>query len=182
MEKTVFVPLRSLYDSNDAGSKIRVLESFSDFICKHKNDNVERFLKEQCIRFEDGGLARTYLAFDSEDGKLLGYFALAIKSIDLTGLSGGKRIELALTTKLDHSPAYLIGQLAKDKNFGSRLAKGQLLTEALSYIKSACNIVGGRVVYLDCEDNTDLINYYCASGFTLLRAKDNGDKQLFMKI
>ena len=182
MENIDTIPLSALYDMNDADSKIKLLESFSNFECKLKNENVERFIKHQCIRFEDEGLARTYVLFCKTKQDILGYFSIAIKSIDLHGLSGGKKIDFALTTKLDHSPAYLIGQLGKHKNCGKRLAKGQLLNKALSFIQGARDIVGGRVVYLDCENEQNLVDYYCESGFTLLRTKENGDKQLFMKL
>ena len=50
----------------------------------------------------------------------------------------------------------------------------ELLLEAISYIKTVQNYVGGCLVYLDCKDN--LIDYYKEMGFSFIQQRKKPDK------
>ena len=178
----VISPLKELYNPNSEDSKNRLLGSFLSFECVTKSEDVESFLKEKCIWFEERDLSRTFLVFDETAKELLGYFSLAIKSIDIQDVSNTVRKKFAGTTETDHSAAYLIGQIGKDKKCGKRLVKYQILDEALRYIQRSRDFVGGRVVYLDCKNQPDLIKYYQDAGFAFLREREDGDVQMYMRI
>ncbi|UYZ67635.1 hypothetical protein LP090_05095 [Moraxella bovis] len=52
-----------------------------EFACP-KNPDVERFLHQKALRFEESHNARTYLIL-SEMGEILAYFSLSFKEVDL---------------------------------------------------------------------------------------------------
>jgi hypothetical protein len=178
----VVTPLVELYNPNDEDSKRMLLESFSLFKCAQRSDDVEDFLKSKCIQFEERDLARTFIVFDEIAFDILGYFALAIKSIDLKDESKTTKKRIASDVNAAHSAVFLIGQLAKSDKCGTRLAKNQLLKEAIKHIQRARAEVAGRIVYIDCKNDEKLIKYYSDAGFNLLRTREDGYAQMFMRI
>ena len=56
----------------------------SEYSCD-KNFDVERFLKNSAIEFTKKNQSVTYLVFSTEDGELLGYFAIALKVLTVNG-------------------------------------------------------------------------------------------------
>ncbi|HFQ6412510.1 TPA: GNAT family acetyltransferase, partial [Listeria monocytogenes] len=68
--------------------------------------------------------------------------------------------------------SYLIGQLGKNYNSISKKAKAasgnDILGLAYEKIKEANAIVGGRIVYIECENNIKIIKFYEENGFRLL--------------
>ena len=69
-------------------------------------------------------------------------------------------------------PAYLIGQLARSEK-SSKGSGVQILTTALEYISEASDIVGGRLIYLDCVPDKE--QYYKDNGFKILQRKHNSN-------
>ncbi len=138
----------------------------SDFSCP-MNADVETFLIRSASLFAKQGIAATHLVFASYQGKqcLAGYFTLANKhfhiAIDKRGMNSELRRRLA------KFGAPLIAQLGKNYSSGyDKLITGREL------LKMACNTVrdiqlalGGRFVYLECEDKPGLVEFYESNGF-----------------
>ncbi|MBQ7644005.1 MAG: GNAT family acetyltransferase, partial [Spirochaetales bacterium] len=90
----------------------------SEFSCE-RNQDVEDFLKRQAIDFTNKHQSVTYLVFATDDAQLLGYFALTIKPITVSGesFSNTVRKKLSRVSVLDEEEntyslaAYLIAQL-----------------------------------------------------------------------
>jgi hypothetical protein len=154
------------------------LESIlSEFSCE-KNPDVERFFKEQSIDFTKKNQSVTYLVFENEDATLVGYFTLAIKpiSVNAAGFSNTMRRKIARVSELDESTgtyylsAYLVAQLGKNYTDGAneKVAGEQLLQAAVETIKELQYMAGGMVVFLEAEDEPELINFY---------EKENGFKR-----
>lgn len=150
-----------------------MLSSFSS----PKNKDVEDFLKNNAVQFARQNLAPTNLVYANCDKGcfLCGYFTLTIKTIEVNKLIVGRRIFDKLKKfgtydkfiKKCTIPAPLIAQLGKNYADGcDKFIKGsELLQMACDEVKKAQRIVGGKVVYLECEDAEKLTDFYKRNGF-----------------
>ena len=127
---------------------------------------------------ERAGLTRTYLMIDDEkwaQGSLQinGYFSVALKVLYF-GENIGKEFisEICGDDKKKNCPAYLIGQLARSEKT-PKGSGGFYLKTALEYIMQASDLVGGRLIYLDCTENKK--EYYEDHGFRFLQDKHKSD-------
>ena len=167
-----------LEDYDEASFK----EALSTFVCvkpeEEDSKDVMRFLVEDAIPMERAGLTRTYLIIDDEkwaNGALQidGYFSVALKVLYF-----GENIEKEFITEIcgddekKNCPAYLIGQLARSEKVSKGSGSAYLKT-ALEYISSASDLVGGRLIYLDCTQNKE--KYYEEHGFHFLQKKHRSD-------
>lgn len=146
----------------------------SEFSCK-KNPDVERFLKEQSIEFTKKNQSVTYLVFANEDAALVGYFTLAIKpiSVNVSGFSNTMKRKIARVSECDKASstytlsAYLVAQLGKNFANGAneRTTGEQLLQAAVDTIKELQFMAGGMVVFLEAENQEQLMRFYEKNGF-----------------
>jgi len=155
--------------------KVRLF--LSTFSCPLHLD-VEIFLRQKAIVFEQQGLARTHIVFASHKKKpvLVGYFALTSKVIvaKKSVFSGSMRKRLSKFAKhnMDSDscilPAPLIGQLGKNFHGGynKQITGTELLALACDTVAEAQLLIGGsKVVYLECEDKPRLTDFYSRNGF-----------------
>ena len=148
----------------------------SDFSCP-QNKDVENFLLVKAVEFARQGYSQTHLVFASYKEKpvLVGYFTLANKYIAIKSSSRviSKNMQRRLSkfgqynevTKSYYISALLIGQLGKNANYDNIITGGELLRLACETVKEAQNIVGGKFVYLECEDKDRLKEFYKTNGF-----------------
>lgn len=164
--------------------EIRTKEILSGFSCP-MNKDVEYFLRSKAIEFSKQGLAQTQLVFTSYKGEvvLVGYFTLAIKEIVLqkkTVLNSNwrKRAKrFAIRSDIDggyHVPAPLIGQLGKnfENGYNILITGDELLKLALDKVRESQMILGGKFVYLECEDKEKLVDFYTENGFVEFGHRD----------
>ncbi len=154
-----------------------LMEVFSFFNCS-KDPDISNFLINNAIEFEKKRIARTYLIIDDINGKIKGFVSIALKSLDTAhDLSNSQRKKILKHSSEDNIACYLIGHLCRDdateKGFGK-----ELLEIAISYIKTASNIVGGRLVYLDCKQ--ELMGYYESFGFKYLQVNKENNQLIQM--
>lgn len=165
--------------SIENSDKTSLQEVFSSFKSYKGDKDIESFLQKKAIANEEQNISRTYLMINDEqwaNGKVQidGYFSLALKVVKLEDISNTKK--KAISKSADHDvSAYLIGQLARSKGTDKGIGK-LVLEEALSRIKSSQDLVGGRIVYLDCKET--LKPYYEKQGFKELQ-KNPGDETLW---
>ena len=149
----------------------------SDFSCPY-NPDVEHFIKFTAIEFAKQSIAVTYLIMASykENYVLAGYFTLANKTfaIEKDGLpskSWRRRISkfatFDSTIKRYTLSAPLIGQLGKNysNSYNTLISGDELLKLALDKVHETQRIIGGKIVYLECEDKDKLIDFYSQNGF-----------------
>ena len=152
-------------------------EILSTFSCP-MNDDVERFLtKRSAIDFATQGVSQTFLVYASYKKKnvLCGYFTIANKYIVVNkhSVSGALRRRLRKFAMPSAEKddlvimAPLIAQLGKNYANGySELITGdELLKMAEDQIRLAQRIIGGKVVYLECEDIDRLKDFYSSNGY-----------------
>lgn len=166
----------SLKDMYDAIGEEKVKEIVKDFECDLSKD-VEYFIKEKAIQFLRLGIAKTFLVSTTYKGKnvIVGYFSLTNKvtRIKKNALSNSLKKRLnRFAEKSDLEKYYvislpLIGQLGKNyKNDYNKLISGdELLKLACDKVKEAQNILGGKFVFLECEDKPKLKEFYESNGF-----------------
>ncbi|MGN1317493.1 MAG: N-acetyltransferase [Lachnospirales bacterium] len=160
----------------------RTKNILSSFECP-LNKDVERFLKEKAIEFSKQGISRTHLVYWysnsdkwGEEKELVGYYAIAHRSLIIhkSAVSNGMWKKIIKHGKVDAKDgkcifsALLIGQLGKNfANGNNYLIEGnELLELALNKIRAVQNEIGGKITYLECEDNEKLIEFYENNGFT----------------
>ncbi len=163
----------ALGDDHEAGEPA-LIKLLSGFSCP-KNPDVERFLKKSAIEFTKKNQSVTYLVFSKDNGEMLGYFTLALKSLTIRGemVSNTTKRKLLRISELDEKSdtytmsAYLIAQLGKNYADGrDREITGKNLIElAWIIIERTQYMLGGMVTFLEAENEEKLLSFYQANRF-----------------
>lgn len=137
-----------------------------EFSCP-RNAEVETFLKFRAVARKKSSVS--YLVLDGES-RLLGYFTLAHKSLCVRSERLSKNRQRRLRNCCGHDDgngvfnvsAFLIAQLGR--NFAISRQEGisgeELLRLAMRKLCEAQRLVGGGVVFLECEDHERLLSFY----------------------
>jgi len=170
----MLIPLKTLIDQDMTTTD----EVISSFICPSDPD-IESFLKTRAIKFENASKSRTYLLFDEEavhngELRLMAYFTIALHVLVVPeGFSGNqvKKLDGFSSTlrgrRLSEFPCYLIGQLGKNATYPAYSITGDVIMEyALGVIGQSSELVGGRIILIECKPIDDLINFYRRNGFS----------------
>lgn len=151
-------------------------EFLSTFICP-LNKDVEEFLKFKAIEFAKQGIGITYIVVASykERPILVGYYTIANKHITLDPNNMSKAIKKKITRfavydkniKKYIMTAPLIGQLGKNYSSVTKelITGNELLKMACDRVEDVQKAIGGRMVYLECEDHVRLKEFYENYGF-----------------
>lgn len=179
----------SLIDALNASGESAVQKALSSFSSPQNND-IENFLKNNAIPFARQNIAPTTLvyAYAENDWKLCGYFTLTIKTIDIEKINVSsdlfKRVRKFGAYDKEKQkctiPVPLIAQLGKNyANDCNKLIKGsELLNLACDEVRKAQYIIGGKAVYLECEDTPNLTDFYYKNRFReFSRRKLDKDEQ-----
>lgn len=148
----------------------------SDFSCP-LNPDVEFFLKYKAITFAQQRISPTHLIFGSHKGKLrlLAYFTVTLKSfyIEKHKISNTMRKKVSKFGKYIEElkryeiPAPLIAQLGKNfkDNLNVLITGSEILKLACQKISLVQENIGGKIVYIECEDKAPLMEFYKRNGF-----------------
>ena len=166
---------RYIGNENPELGEDELLQILSEFSCP-MNPDVERFLKHSSIEFTKKNQSVTYLVFSVADGKLLGYFTLALKPLTVRGetVSNTVKRKLLRVSELDKKSdtytmsAYLIAQLGKNysENDGKMITGAELLELAWDKIKATQYMFGGMVTFLEAENEEKLLFFYRNNRFS----------------
>lgn len=151
-------------------------ELLPNFSCP-MNPDVEEFLRCKALDFSKQGLSQTHMVVASyrEKPEIVGYFCLANKYITVSreALSSTLRKRLGKFAVYDKRAglyclsAPLIAQLGKNYTNGlDQLITGdELLKMACDKVANIQLDLGGKFVYLECEDKPALLDFYTSNGF-----------------
>ena len=122
------------------------------------------------IEYEKRDRCRTYIYVDESIPKVKGFFSIGLKTLQISdGIILSKTLSRKLGNASDehqHIPAFLIGQLGRDSSYDSAEIDGKdMLQDCYDLILAVREIVGGRVVLLDCRNEEKLCRYYEGEGF-----------------
>lgn len=179
MIKHSIVLLNDLLEQDGEEITKSILNTFECY----NNRDVDKFLKEKAIIFDRQNLSRTHLVFTSYKGEmvLVAYYALAMKNFVVKNTSHKVNTERRISKTLKKRiakfaqfdkdtnqyviSAPLIGQLAKNDRYKDLITGNVLLQYACDTVKKVQSLVGGKFVYLECEDIPFLIDFYSSNGF-----------------
>lgn len=156
----------------------RVRAMLSDFSSGGLNPDVEDFLRNKAIIFSKQGWAATHLVFASYREKLVltGYYTLALKYIMISRKRiPSKTLEKRIAKFAEDNTVLkkyimsvpLIAQLGKNysNHYDELITGDELLKLACDKVKEVQLNLGGRFVYLECEDKQKLLDFYGSNGF-----------------
>jgi len=179
-------PLLKLIDRYGENTATDLIAGFS---CR-KNKAVEDFLHKNAIGFSKQGLSQTHLVLNpaGDSNELAGYFSLAnkvtyvtrgemskslfsyISKFGITDDTGGVNVAMPL-----------IAQLGKNDNAES-VSGADILELAVSLIVKVQKIIGGRLVYLECENEPKLLEFYARNRFKIFGERNSPDGNLIQLI
>lgn len=140
-------------------------------------------MKEKAIVFDRQNLSKTHLVFTSfqQELVLVGYYTIANKSLVIKNTSNQGKSDKKLSKNLKRRinkfaqlnkdtnqyvlSAPLIGQLGKNDRYKTLISGDILLSYACDTVKRAQSLIGGKIVYLECEDKPCLLDFYYRNGF-----------------
>jgi hypothetical protein len=83
-----------------------------------------------------------------------------------------------LSDKENNLVAFLIGQLGRDSSYDKSILNGKkMLQDCYNLIGSARDIVGGRLILIECKPIDKLCQFYENEGYIDITENDDGLKQ-----
>jgi len=172
--------LYSLRELLDNSSKNQLKKLFKTFQCK-KNRDLEDFLHNKSITFENNGRSRTYIYIDIFEKKVIAYFTISISSLYVENFSKETiKYLYGQEIKLKCMPTYLIGQIGKSDNCNKKIGY-ILIKKAIKTIIKSYEILNGRFILLDAINNDKIVNFYKKNGFSAIENPTN-DKEVIKMI
>ncbi len=190
----MLISLKTLIDELEEDKELKPL--LSSFSCSQDKD-IEYFLHNRAVEFEQLSKSRTYLIFNQEEMEtkniteltVYGYISIAIKILTVpAAVSNRVRKELDGFSAKIHGeqisdfPCYLIGQLSRNSNVSQNSLSGKgLIDFAKDVIATAVEVVGGRYIMIECRDSKKLVEFYKNNDFEeIARIPDNGQPMVQM--
>lgn len=180
----------TLRDLIEVRGEADVKAELSEFSCP-LNPDIEYFIKQKAIEFSKQGLASTHLVYMSykDQPVLVGYYALANKTVIIkSSLIKSSRWRSRINKFAEYHPELksyiaampLIGQLGKNftNNYNTLITGNQLLEIACEKVRSAQFVLSGKLVYLECEDNPNLVAFYENNGFSAFNKRQLGGDEI----
>lgn len=193
------VPLREALEKFDQENVRKVLNGF---VTNSDDKDVEDFLKHKAISFENSGDARTSLVFKkiNHQQELVGYFSLVTKPLSLSAkhwnkltektrkkLAGRSKNKIAASSSKEVR-GVLLGQLGKNCKFQTDVTGSKLLELAEKVALDIWNIGGGKLLWLEANDNDKLTEFYEKNEYTRVvdnkgaTLKNQNEQNFFIKL
>ena len=167
----------------------KVKQILSTFISE--NNEVEDFIKNKAIDFAKRKWSITYLVSDCNTRELLGIFTLAAKAVqvdfssELSNNVSRKIKEFSINHNKEESitsTAYLLAQFSKNQKFKNKVTGEELLKEAIKELEKVQIKVGGRLLWLECENNNrEALKFYKRENFGFQQFNTRYDKESNVK-
>ena len=189
------ISLQSLLKQTKDTKKIKenVLNTFNG----RGKSEVSDFLHNKSIDYEQRSLSSTYLIYNDRS-QLVGYFTISNKGLIISKENYEKLLKKQQKKlsfngrKLENGDyivnSFLLGQLGK--NFNKNISeedkiKGvELLTIAYNHLIEIKNLINVKYLWIECEDNKKLLDFYSNFGFKLIEnyVSNNGLKVMILKL
>lgn len=179
----------SLTDIISQYKDISILEeAFQNFKCQREVD-LETFLQNKCLKYEEAGNCRTFLLLDKKkldddfDLSIIAFFSTAMTPLDISSLGKKlrKKIHGPLPLNKKVVPVFLIGQLGRNDLYSKHEMPGEVIIgECFAAIERAKQLVGGRILLVECRER--LLNFYENHNFVRVSKNEDSLYQLYKKI
>ena len=148
----------------------------SSFMCP-LNPDVQDFIQTKAIQFAKQRIAISYLVFVNQDGKnyFVGYYTLANKFVCVNSSALSKTMQKKIAKFSQYDPFSerfmvsmpLIAQLGKNFNplVAIKIPGSDLLEMALERVLEIEHLIGGKTVYIECNNQPKLFDFYSTTGF-----------------
>ncbi len=162
-------------------SKRKTKQLLETFSCT-KNLDLQDFLHNKALTFEQHLRSRTYLYFDNETKEIVAYYTVAISVFFTDGMS--KDIIKLLDGYKDDIktiPCFLIGQLGKSDKYEEFKIGEYMLSDALEIIDKSHIDLGGRFILIDSVNNQKVLSFYKENSFVALEHDESLESIKMMK-
>lgn len=129
-----------------------VLESFDS-----DEPSLDQWLKRRALKNQASGASRMFVV--TQDGSVVGYYALASGAVDIDEASGRFRRNMP-----DPIPVIVLARLAVDRSWQGKGLARALMRDAGERIAQAADVIGIRGVIAHAL-NEDAHRFYLALGF-----------------
>jgi len=185
--------LVNLFEMINIFGEDKAKELLSNFYCP-LNLDVEKFITGgKAIEFSKQRIAATHLVFTSykKSPVLVGYFTLTNKFLKIDKKALSKNMQKRITKFAQYDPDFkkyelsapLIAQMGKNfyNDYDKLISGDDLLQMACDKVENTQIELGGKVVYLECEDVQKLVEFYERHGFFKFgkRELDPDEEELF---
>lgn len=143
-----------------------VQNALQNFTCPI-NPEIEQFAQNRAVDFSKRKMSITHIILD-EKSQIVAYYTLAHKpsSVPVALLSNSSKKKLERYAKLDEKTeayevsAFLLAQFGKNKAVEAEISGNLMMEMALDTLKTVQHEVGGGVVFVECEDKKELLQFY----------------------
>ncbi|SCH14350.1 Uncharacterised protein [uncultured Clostridium sp.] len=154
----------------------RTKRILSSFVCP-LNEDVQEFCQKKAIEFSKRGFAQTYLVYwqEGNEKEFIGYYTIAMKHFTVSKKDLSNKIFSRVKqhgTYDNSTGAYiisapLIAQLGKnfDKGNDTLISGSEILQMAIDRIRNIQKEIGGKFLYLECEEKDKLLQFYEKNNF-----------------
>lgn len=158
---------------------------------------VSDFLHNKSIDYEQRSLSSTYLIYNDRS-QLVGYFTISNKGLIISKENYEKLLKKQQKKlsfngrKLENGDyivnSFLLGQLGKNFNKNileeDKIKGVELLTIAYNLLIEIKNLINVKYLWIECEDNKKLLDFYSNFGFKLIEnyVSNNGLKVMILKL
>ena len=175
------ISLQSLLKQTKDTEKIKenVLNTFNG----RGKSEVSDFLHNKSIDYEQRSLSSTYLIYNDRSISKENYEKLLKKQQKKLSFNG---------RKLENGDyivnSFLLGQLGKNFNKNileeDKIKGVELLTIAYNLLIEIKNLINVKYLWIECEDNKKLLDFYSNFGFKLIEnyVSNNGLKVMILKL
>ena len=183
--------LKQIKDTKEI--KENVLNTFKG----REESEVSDFLHNKSIDYEQRSLSSTYLIYNDRS-QLVGYFTISNKGLIISKESYEKLLKKQQKKlsfngrKLENGDyivnSFLLGQLGKNFNKNileeDKIKGVELLTIAYKLLIKIKNLINVKYLWIECEDNKKLLDFYSNFGFKLIEnyVSNNGLKVMILKL
>lgn len=160
----------NIYDLIETAGEDAVQGILSQFLCP-RNAEIENFVRCKAIDLAKRKITVTYLIMD-EYGTVAAAYALTHKAITVARptISSTVRKRLSRYSHYDKATdtytasAFLIAQFGKNyADDAPEIAGDYIMERALRTVADAQRMIGGGVVYLECEENIPKLREFYAN-------------------
>jgi hypothetical protein len=178
-ESFSFFALYEIIQNTNSHRKVKKL--LQTFNCT-KNIDLQDFLHNKAVTFENNLRSRTYLYIDNATQDVAAYFTITISILYTDGISS-EVIEIldGYKDNVVSIPCFLIGQLGKSNKFELQKIGKYILFDAIEIINHSQKSLGGRFILLDAINKEQIIKFYEANAFFPIEKDFNSESIKMIK-